>query len=119
MPTWAPPSAVTLTTAGGLRLHGWYVPSRNGSAVAVIHGTGGNRLGVADHARLLVRRGYGALVFDLHGHGDSEGRSTSVAARFQGDADAALAYLRRRPDVRAGRIGVIGVSLGGEVAIQA
>jgi len=36
--------------------------------------------------------------------------------RFQQDADAALTYLCRRPDVR---IGVIGVSLGGEVAIRA
>jgi uncharacterized protein len=46
-------------------------------------------------------------------------RSTSLPARLQQDADAALAYLRHRPDVRGGRIGVIGVSLGGEVAIDA
>ena len=110
---------VTLTTASGLRLRGWYVPSRNGAAVAVMHGTGSTRLGVADHARLLVRHGYGVLLFDLHGHGESEGRSTSWAAGFAPDADAALDYLRRRPDVRAGRIGVVGVSLGGEIAIHA
>jgi pimeloyl-ACP methyl ester carboxylesterase len=115
----APKRPVTLTTASGLHLRGWYVPSRNGAAVAVIHGTGSNRLGVADHARLLARHGYGVLLFDLQGHGGSEGRSTSVPARFHEDADAALAYLHRRPDVRAGRIGVIGVSLGGEVAIEA
>jgi uncharacterized protein len=115
----APKQPVTLTTASGLRLRGWYVPSRNGAAVAVMHGTGSNRVGVADHARLLARHGYGVLIFDFHGHGDSDGRSTSLPARLQEDADAALAYLRRRPDVRAGRIGVIGVSLGGEVAIHA
>src|SRR4051794_13066452 len=115
----APKRGVTLTTADGLRLRGWYVPSRNGAAVAVIHGTGSNRLGVADHARLLARHGYGVLLFDLEGHGQSDGRSTSLPARFQPDADAALAYLRARPDVRDGRIGVIGVSLGGEVAIHA
>jgi pimeloyl-ACP methyl ester carboxylesterase len=110
---------VTLTTANGLRVRGWYVPSRNGAAVAVIHGTGSNRVGVAGHARLLARHGYGVLLFDLHGHGESDGRSTSLPARFRQDADAALAFLRRRPDVRDGRIGVIGVSLGGEVAIHA
>src|SRR4051794_34128692 len=53
----APKRAVTLTTAGGLRLRGWYVPSRNGAAVALMHGTGSNRLGAADHARMLVRHG--------------------------------------------------------------
>jgi uncharacterized protein len=114
-----PKQPVTLQTASGLRLRGWYVPSRNGAAVAVMHGTGSNRLGVADHARLLARRGYGVLLFDLHGHGESDGRSTSLPSRFQPDADAALAYLRQRPDVRAGRIGIVGVSLGGEVAIHA
>ena len=115
----APKEPVTLRTASGLRLRGWYVPSRNGAGVAVMHGTGSNRLGVADHARLLAQHGYGVLIFDLHGHGQSNGRSTSLPSRFQGDADAALAYLRQRPDVRAGRIAVVGVSLGGEVAIQA
>jgi pimeloyl-ACP methyl ester carboxylesterase len=115
----APKQPVTLTTSTGLPLRGWYVPSRNGAAVAVMHGTGSNRLGVADHARLLARHGYGVLIFDLHGHGESDGRSTSLPARFQPDADAALAYLRERPDVRAGQIGIIGVSLGGEVAIHA
>jgi uncharacterized protein len=115
----APKQPVTLTTTSGLRLRGWYMPSRNGAAVAVMHGTGSNRLGVADHARVLARHGYGVLIFDFHGHGESDGRSTSVPLRFQQDADAALAYLRQRPDVRAGRIGVVGVSLGGEVAVHA
>jgi pimeloyl-ACP methyl ester carboxylesterase len=115
----APKRPVTLTTANGLRLRGWYVPSRNGAAVAVMHGTGSNRVGVAGHARLLARHGYGVLLFDFQGHGESDGRSTSLPARFQQDAGAALAFLRGRPDVRGGRIGVIGVSLGGEVAIHA
>jgi pimeloyl-ACP methyl ester carboxylesterase len=115
----APKEPVTLTTADGKRLRGWYVPSRNGAAVAVMHGTGSNRVGVADHARLLARHGYGVLIFDFHGHGESDGRSTSLPSRFQQDADAALAYLHGRPDVRDGRIGVVGVSLGGEVAVHA
>jgi pimeloyl-ACP methyl ester carboxylesterase len=115
----APKQAVTLTTAKGVHLRGWYVPSRNGAAVTVLHGTGSNRLGVADHARLLARHGYGVLIFDLEGNGQSEGRSTSLPSHLQPDADAALAYLRARPDVHGGRIGIVGVSLGGEVAIDA
>ena len=115
----APKESVTLTTAGALKLRGWYVPSRNGAAVAVFHGTGSNRLGVADHARLLARHGYGVLILDLLGHGESDGRSTSLPWRFAPDAHAALAYLRGRPDVHAGRIGLVGVSLGGEIAVDA
>src|SRR5215211_7661466 len=44
----APKRPVTMTTSGGVELRGWYVASRNGAAVALIHGTGTNRLGVAD-----------------------------------------------------------------------
>jgi uncharacterized protein len=115
----APKEPATLTTASGLRLRGWYVPSRNGAAIALLHGTGSNRLGVTDHARLLARHGYGVLLFDFEGHGESDGRSTSLPWRLQQDADAALSYLRRRPGVRRGRIGILGVSLGGEVALEA
>jgi uncharacterized protein len=110
---------VALTTSKGLELRGWYVPSRNGAAVAVMHGTGSNRLGVANHARLLARHGYGVLLFDFNGHGESEGRSTSLPSTAQADADAALAYLLARPDVQDGRVAMVGVSFGGEVALQA
>jgi pimeloyl-ACP methyl ester carboxylesterase len=115
----APKLPVTMKTAKGLELRGWYVPSRNGAAVAVLHGTGGNRLGVVNHARLLARHGYGVLLFDFNGHGNSDGRSTSLPSAAQDDADAALAYLRDRADVRDGRIGMLGVSFGGEVGLQA
>ena len=115
----APKRPVTLTTAGGVKLRGWYVPSRNGAAVALIHGTGSNRLGVADHARLLARHGYGVLLFDLHGHGESGGRSLSVGWDAGDDVAAATRYLAARPEVDDDRVGVLGVSLGGEAAIEA
>jgi len=115
----APKRPVTLTTAGGVKLRGWYVASRNGAAVALIHGTGSNRLGVAGHARLLARHGYGVLLFDLHGHGESGGRSLSVGWDAGDDVAAATRYLAARPEVDDDRVGVLGVSLGGEAAIEA
>ena len=110
----APKRSVTLSTRSGVELRGWYVPSRNGAAVAVMHGTGSNRLSVADHARLLAHHGYGVLLFDLHGHGESGGRSPSVGWDASEDVAAATRYLAARPEVADHRVGVIGVSLGGE-----
>jgi len=45
--------SVTFRSTDGLRLAGWYVPSRNGAAIVVVHGGGGNRAGAAPcpHAR--------------------------------------------------------------------
>jgi len=115
----APKERVALSGADGSPVRAWYVPSRNGAAVIALHGTGGNRLGVARHARLLVRHGYGVLALDLRGHGESGGRSTSLPWRLDRDLDAAVAFLAARPDVAPRRIGALGVSLGGEVALQA
>ena len=51
---------VSLTTSDGLRLAGWYVPSRSGAAVIAFPG----RRGPVRHARMLVRHGYGVLLLD-------------------------------------------------------
>src|SRR5215207_2031519 len=109
---------VRLTTTDGLTLVGWYVPSRTGAAIITLHGSGGNRTGTLEHAAMLARHGYGILLLDLRGHGNSGGQ---VALGWDAnlDIDAALAYLCTRLDVDPQRIGVLGLSMGGEVAIQA
>ena len=109
---------VTVTGADGVRLRGWYVPSRNGAAVIALHGTGSNRVGVRRHTQLLARHGYGVLALDLRGHGESDGRSTSAPWKLHDDLDGALDWLSARREVDPTRLGVLGVSLGGEVALQ-
>jgi hypothetical protein len=64
-----PHRAVSFRTNDGLVLRGSYVPSRNGAAVIVAPG----RTGTRRHARMLVRHGYGVLIFDRRGEGKSEG----------------------------------------------
>jgi uncharacterized protein len=109
---------VRFTTADGLTLLGWYVPSRNGAAIIALHGSGSNRTATLEHAAMLARHGYGVLLLDLRGHGNSGGQ---VALGWDAnlDIDAALAYLHTRPDVDVQRIGALGLSMGGEVAMQA
>jgi uncharacterized protein len=99
---------VALQGADGTTLRGWYVPSRTGAAVIALHGTESNRNGVAPHARMLARHGYGVLAVDLRGHGDSGGRSTSVPWMLDDDLDSAIAWLSRRDDVDDRRIGAAG-----------
>jgi len=105
---------VVVTTSDGLRLAGWYVPSRNGAAVIAFPG----RKGPVRHARMLVRRGYGVLLLDRRGEGASEGDFNARGWGGEPDLRAAVAYLRGRPDVRGDRIGGLGLSVGGELLLQ-
>ena len=109
--------AASFTGSNQTRLEGWYIPSRNGAAVVLLHDHGGNRQSVAGQAQALVRAGYGVLLFDLHAHGRSEGGLFGYSAAID-DSRAAIAWLLRHADV-PGRIGVMGVGLGGMLAIQA
>jgi hypothetical protein len=105
---------VSLTTSDGLRLAGWYVPSRNGAAVIAFPG----RKGPVRHARMLVSHGYGVLLLDRRGEGQSEGDFNARGWGGEPDLRAAVAYLRARPDVHGDRIGGLGLSVGGELLLQ-
>ena len=111
----APYEDVTLTTSDGLELAGWYVPSRNRAAVIAFPGRGGPQ----KHTRMLVRHGYGVLLFDRRGEGDSEGDSNLFGWGGEKDIDAAVDFLEDRPDVDPDRIGGIGLSVGGELMLEA
>jgi pimeloyl-ACP methyl ester carboxylesterase len=114
-----PHQEVRIPMRDGGEVAAWYIESRNGAAVLLIHGSGGNRSRVADRARMLARHGYGVLVLDLPGNGESDGRSNGLGWTAQPGIDAALDYLSARPDVDNDRIAGFGVSLGGEVLLEA
>jgi len=67
---------------------------------------------------MLARHGYGVLLFDRRGEGKSEGDPNSWGWGGGKDVKAAIAYLKRRPDVDPGRIGGIGLSVGGEMMLE-
>jgi pimeloyl-ACP methyl ester carboxylesterase len=87
--------------------------------VAVLHGSGSTRSAVLEHAAVLARHGYGALLFDARGHGESGGDANEFGWYGDRDTAAAVSFLERRPEVQDDRIAVLGESMGGESAIGA
>lgn len=112
-------SDVVVTTADGVRLAGWFLPSQNGAAVVVLHGSGSTRSDVLDQAEVIHRNGYGVLMIDARGHGESGGRAMDFG--WYGDLDVAAAtrYLAEQDGIDPARIGAVGMSMGGEEAIGA
>ena len=115
----APHEEVHFETADGLTIYGSYVPSTNGATVIVAHGSGGARHRPADHVQMLVRNGYGVLAIDSRGHGESDGTTNALGWGAYRDITAAAEYLATRPEVDSARIGVLGISMGAEGALDA
>jgi dienelactone hydrolase len=111
----APYEEVEFTTSDGLTLKGWYIRSKNGAAVISFPG----RAGSQSRAKMLADHGYGVLLFDRRGEGESEGDPNILGWQGERDVHAAVRFLQRQPDVDPERIGGIGLSVGGEMMIEA
>jgi alpha-beta hydrolase superfamily lysophospholipase len=111
---------VVLRADDGVSLTGtWHEPSlRPAPAVILVHMLQKSRHDWEVLAARLADEGIGALTFDLRGHGDSQGRSTDLAAMVQ-DVRAARRFLASRREVMGGRIGIAGASIGANLAALA
>ena len=107
---------VTISSASGAKLRGWFIAGRPGAgAVVLLHGVRSNRLAMLRRARLLKAAGFSVLLFDFQAHGESTGTRITFG-RLEGlDAAAAVGFVRQR--LPGERLGAIGTSLGGAAAL--
>ena len=99
---------------GDVLLDGWYLAGQDGAPVVVfVHGVGVTRTacGMTRIAADLSSRGFGALMFDLRGHGLSGGKRLSGGWHERLDVLGAYDYLCSR-DVAPEKIGLLGLSMG-------
>ena len=111
-------------TSDGLALKGFlHQPDGAGKRPGLVlcHGFGGSCRGAGhpELAKALEQAGYAALRFDFRGCGQSEGRRGDVIVDEEiADLTHAIDFVATQPRVDGSRIGVIGASLGGSVAIE-
>ena len=117
--------AVTFPSAG-LKLSGvvhvpnGMRPGERHAAFLVLHGFGSNKTSsnTMQPTKVLSELGYVVLRFDMRGCGESEGEFGRVICLEQvEDTRSALSFLAKHPAVDPERIGVIGSSFGGAVAV--
>jgi len=112
-----PPNAQDVSFQGGdnLTLRGWYMPPKNGSVIILLHGYFADRTQMLFQAFHLVEKGYGALLYDERGAGQSDGSQRSFGWRDVADVSGALTFLNDK----AASMGIIGCSIGGQIALRA
>lgn len=109
---------VSLTTADGVRIAGWYIPRQDGqagSAVIALHGYPADKGDILSRVIPLADV-HDILLIDFRYFGESGGSISAAGARETGDLLAAVDHLKSRG---AAKIGVYGFSMGGAVALMA
>jgi pimeloyl-ACP methyl ester carboxylesterase len=86
-------------------------------AVILVHASGAeDREYLLPYARFLIRHGMAVLGYDKRGVGASTGDWNNASFDdLAGDVVAAFEYLKTRPDIRHGQIGMLGWSQAGWV----
>lgn len=109
---------VSVTNDQGQRLVGWYVPPQNGAVVMLQHGFKSRREWQLNEAKMLHDAGYGALLTTVRAHDESDGQLITFGYHEMADLAAWHEFLLSRDEVDPGRIGMLGVSMGGSLVIQ-
>ena len=107
---------VSIETADGVTLHGWFIDGRSSQILLFFHGNAGNISHRLDSIRQFLNLGLSVLIIDYRGYGQSGGRTTEKG--IYRDADAAWRYLTEDRGISAGDIVIFGRSLGASVAAQ-
>ena len=111
------PERIRFAAPDGLGVSGWWFESAAASAsVVVCHGYGGNKESNLWFASTLFPR-FNVLLIDTRGHGESEGKRTSIGYLERLDILGAVAWTRDRTALKP--VGLLGMSMGGAAAILA
>jgi len=105
---------VSIETADGVTLHGWFIPGRSSQVLLFFHGNAGNISHRLTSIRQFQSLGLSVLIIDYRGYGQSGGRTTEKGVYR--DADAAWRYLTETRGIVTSDIVIFGRSLGASVA---
>ena len=108
---------VWLQTAGGVKLHSWWIPADGAQfTFLVFHGNAANIANRVNLYRFLHDLPANVLAVEYRGYGRSEGQPSEIGL-YQ-DAEAAWEYAVHNKGISPNRVILFGASLGTAVAVE-
>ena len=109
---------VAFKSRDGLLLKGWWFPAPAATKAAVlVHGKDQNRIDSSFDpgrmARFLIADGWSVLLFEMRGHGQSEGTRWGLGQYEPDDILAAIDLAQQKTGIARDRVATIGESMGG------
>jgi fermentation-respiration switch protein FrsA (DUF1100 family) len=108
---------VSIPTADGDTIDGWYLRGTEPAVVLLLHGHGREHRRMWRYGGFLHKAGYGVLAIDFRSARTRDRKPTTLGHYETIDAQAALDWLRKRSELEGHVIGIFGESLGGSVAL--
>ncbi len=112
---------VSFTTADGIKLAGWFIPSQTeesptsfSKTIILLHGYPADKGDILPALSFLSQK-YNLLLFDFRYLGQSQGKYSTAGAKEVRDLKAALRFLKSKG---VQEVGVWGFSMGGAVALM-
>jgi fermentation-respiration switch protein FrsA (DUF1100 family) len=113
------PEDIHVRTADNVLLDGLFFPGARPSLVILASGYGDTQVQMFSIAEFLHHAGFSVLTYNSRARATSGGQYVTLGAFEQQDAVSVVNYAIGRSDVDASRIGILGISMGGAVAILA
>ena len=95
-----PYEEVTVTTADGMNLIGWYVPTQNGAVIIAQHGYKDDREDALKEGSYLYQNEYGVLFTTFRAHDINEGELFTFGENEMQDLEAWYQYVLTRDGVK-------------------
>ena len=106
---------VEFMTDDAIQIKGWFIRNRSSKAtIILLHGFAVDKSDLLDVALFLFKNDFSVLLFDFRAHGYSGGKYCSLGYFEKMDLRAAVNFLKEKGDKR---IGCLGFSMGGTVAL--
>lgn len=112
------PENIFFYSSDGLKLAGVFIKGVLPATIILLHGYGRCKEQMLPQASFLNRFGFNILMFDFRASGESEGKHITFGVKEQNDLTGAVNYLKTRQDIDHNKIGLLGFSMGGAVAIM-
>ncbi len=111
--------ALKFNSADGTALTGMFFPAAGTPLGTVVHfhGNASNMTAHYPYSAWLSKEGFNVFIFDYRGYGASGGKPTLDG--LVEDGIAALEQAKKLPGAEAGKIIILGQSLGGAIAVAA
>jgi fermentation-respiration switch protein FrsA (DUF1100 family) len=113
------PEQIQVRAGDGITLNGRFFRGTRPSLVILASGYGDTQDQMLPIGEFLHQAGFNVLTYNSRARGGSGGKYVTLGVFEQNDLVSVVSYAAARSDVDKNRIGVLGISMGGSVAILA